>query len=267
MIDPISAVTHPDPYPYYAQLPPFYRDETIGMWVASGDAVARVLTDPAMRVRPPSEQLPEALRGFARLSDGAVHEEARAEIVALIEKLGRRDCRPYTEDDPTKFVFNYPLRFLGIDVDPAVVADYARCIFSGEVPSQIAHGLTRAQLSVFTQTYGATAGLISATLIALARSPNVSVSETIDHVLRFDPPVHNTRRYRADTGEAVLVILVNAPFGAGAHGCPGRELATKIAHAAVTQLLADGFDPTRLNPHPTFRPSANLRIPNLELIR
>jgi hypothetical protein len=35
--DAIAAVTHPDPYPYYADLvrrSPLYRDDTLGLWVA-----------------------------------------------------------------------------------------------------------------------------------------------------------------------------------------------------------------------------------------
>ena len=46
--DPIAAVTHADPYPYYADLvakTPVYRDEALGIWVASSaDAVTGVLT-------------------------------------------------------------------------------------------------------------------------------------------------------------------------------------------------------------------------------
>jgi hypothetical protein len=37
--NPIAAVTHPDPYPYYAKLlaeKPFYYDLELEMWVASG---------------------------------------------------------------------------------------------------------------------------------------------------------------------------------------------------------------------------------------
>jgi hypothetical protein len=36
--DPLAAVTHPDPYPYYADLVahrPLYCDATLGLWVAS----------------------------------------------------------------------------------------------------------------------------------------------------------------------------------------------------------------------------------------
>jgi len=37
---PLAAVTHADPYPYYASLVaqrPFYRDDALGLWVASSN--------------------------------------------------------------------------------------------------------------------------------------------------------------------------------------------------------------------------------------
>ena len=46
--DPIAAVTHHDPYPYYAHLVSeraFHRDDSLGLWVAtSAQAVTAVLT-------------------------------------------------------------------------------------------------------------------------------------------------------------------------------------------------------------------------------
>ncbi|WZB70608.1 hypothetical protein WJ968_35155 [Achromobacter xylosoxidans] len=55
--DPIAAVTHADPYPYYAALArerPLYRDDTLNLWVASSpQAIAQVLAHPAARVRRP----------------------------------------------------------------------------------------------------------------------------------------------------------------------------------------------------------------------
>ena len=63
--DPIAAVTHADPYPYYAALArerPLYRDDTLNLWVASSpQAIAQVLAHPAARVRPPAEPVPRGL--------------------------------------------------------------------------------------------------------------------------------------------------------------------------------------------------------------
>jgi hypothetical protein len=65
--DPIAAVTHPDPYPFYADLAvrrPLYRDEALWLWVASSAAVVTaVLTSDLCRVRPPAEPVPAALLG------------------------------------------------------------------------------------------------------------------------------------------------------------------------------------------------------------
>ncbi|QOT79896.1 cytochrome P450 [Cupriavidus basilensis] len=84
--DPLCAVTHPDPAPYYRTLAaqrPFYRDEALGLWVAAGAAeVQAVLTHPACRVRPPAQAVPPALAGspagalfggLIRMNDGDWH--------------------------------------------------------------------------------------------------------------------------------------------------------------------------------------------------
>ncbi|WP_446904104.1 cytochrome P450 [Burkholderia sp. YIM B11467] len=82
--DPIAAVTHRDPYPYYAALvdgPPLAFDATLGLWVASrAAAVTAVLGHPVCRVRPLDAPVPPALRGttagalfgeLVRMNDGA----------------------------------------------------------------------------------------------------------------------------------------------------------------------------------------------------
>lgn len=84
--NPIAAVTHDDPYPYYRQLReqrPVYFDEGLKLWVASSHAVMdEALHHLALRVRPPAEPAPQALLGSAggevfaqlvRMTDGAFH--------------------------------------------------------------------------------------------------------------------------------------------------------------------------------------------------
>jgi cytochrome P450 len=100
VLDPIAAVTHPDPYPYYASLvaeAPLYRDEPRGLWVASGAAhVTAVLTSERCRVRPAAEPVPAALVGspagdvFARLvrmNDGPPHEMAKPAVATALHGL------------------------------------------------------------------------------------------------------------------------------------------------------------------------------------
>jgi cytochrome P450 len=84
--DAIAAVTHPDPYPWYAVLrqgPALIYDEGLRLWVASRAEVVRdVLANPALRVRPAAEPVPRAIAGtpagelfgrLVRMNDGAPH--------------------------------------------------------------------------------------------------------------------------------------------------------------------------------------------------
>ena len=75
--DPLAAATHPDPYPYYADLVarrPLYRDDGLGLWIAaSAAAVTAVLTSEHCRVRPAAEPVPGALVGFLEFEDRKEH--------------------------------------------------------------------------------------------------------------------------------------------------------------------------------------------------
>jgi cytochrome P450 len=99
-MDPITAVTHADPYPYYADLVarrPLHRDATLGLWVAAGAAaVTAVLTSGACRVRPAAEPVPRALVGspagdvfghLVRMNDGATHLRLKPGVAARVAAL------------------------------------------------------------------------------------------------------------------------------------------------------------------------------------
>lgn len=88
--DPVAAVTHADPYGYYAQLragPPLVWDARLGLWVASrAEVIQALLLEPALRVRPVSEPVPVAIAGqpagelfgyLVRMNDGPVHTTQR----------------------------------------------------------------------------------------------------------------------------------------------------------------------------------------------
>ena len=99
-IDPIAAVSHPDPYPYYAAL----RAESGLHWFAdrklwalvSAPLVTAAFNIAQAKVRPPSEPIPAFLEGtragdvfgrLARMSDGPPHAEARDRTMRLMRKL------------------------------------------------------------------------------------------------------------------------------------------------------------------------------------
>ncbi len=158
-------------------------------------------------------------------------------------------------------------------------------------------------IGLLLQPYEATAGLIGNTLLALAAHPEIHervradpghLAAVIQEVLRFDPPVQNTRRFVAQAGDvagremregdAVLVVLAAAgrdpavfrdpqrfdparsdrrlfTFGAGVHACPGASLAATIARAGIEQALAAGVDPGPLAAAVSYRKSGNVRLP------
>lgn len=85
-MNPIQAVTHENPYPYYASLragAPLHRDAELGLWVASSAAAAaEVLASPDFLVRPRNEHTPRTIAGTAagdvfarlvRMNDGEAH--------------------------------------------------------------------------------------------------------------------------------------------------------------------------------------------------
>lgn len=117
--DPLEAVAHPDPYPYYAALArerPFYHDDRLGLWVAAGpQAIRAVLTCPAARVRPPGEPVPAALGAgpaaqmfgrFIRMNDGAVHERLKPMLTAYLTQRTAADLAepawPAIGNDPAQ---------------------------------------------------------------------------------------------------------------------------------------------------------------------
>lgn len=180
--DPIAAVTHPDPYPYYADLvarKPLYRDAALGMWVASSaDAVTAVLTSDLCRVRPPTEPIPAALRGssagevfrhMVRFNDGAGHCPFKGAVSTVLgeiaatraaERSGRWARSLADEIEPTRdpgrlsrFAFHLPIyvaaSLLGIPDDllprtAAWVGDFARCLAPGSGPEEVARGTVAA---------------------------------------------------------------------------------------------------------------------------
>ncbi|MDQ2956504.1 MAG: cytochrome P450 [Actinomycetota bacterium] len=151
-------------------------------------------------------------------------------------------------------------------------------------------------IGFLSQTYDATAGLIGNAIVALAREGRPAELEPfVREVARHDSPVHNTRRFatlafdyagcQVEQGESLLLVLAAAnrdgsvnpepasfrtdrstpvlfTFGAAGHGCPGEELAVRIATAAVEQLLEAGIEPAQLcGSGVGYRPSGNIRTP------
>ena len=360
---PVDAVTHADPYPYYAALVaerPLYRDDALGLWVASSAAAVRaVMTSEQCRVRPATEPVPKALVGspageifgqLVRMNDGATHLRAKLAVSGHLASLdpakivehGAACARRLAEEiQPAAdgqgladFAFRLPTyvvaSLLGFTPERLPqLAEWTLDFVSGLAPAAPAEQLERGKaaagrlaemfvahlgrpgldphvanrIGYLSQACEATAGLIGNTLVALGRHPDARarvatergfLTAVIREVVRHDAPVQNTRRFVVEEGaiagqamregDAVLVVLAAAnrdpaantdaarfdplrkerqayTFSLGPHACPGEMLATLIAQAGVEQLLAAGVQPERLVGTVSYRPSANLRIP------
>ena len=100
-VDPVAAVMHADPYPFYAQLragPPLMWNEKLRVWVASrADVIASVLlAHGALRVRPAAEPVPRAIVDspagevfghLVRMNDGAAHQAHRPALQRALAGL------------------------------------------------------------------------------------------------------------------------------------------------------------------------------------
>jgi cytochrome P450 len=175
--DPIAAVIHPDPYPYYEGLvasKPIYRDETLRLWVASSAAAVRaVLTSDLCRVRPPSEPIPRALLGspvasifghLVRWNDGEQHGPCKQAVQACMQSIEERstvelgrtwarfllgESRPQTASRLQDFAFHLPVyviaSLLGVPQEElhhtAVrVSEYVRGLAPASTPAQVEQG-------------------------------------------------------------------------------------------------------------------------------
>ncbi|WP_158244269.1 cytochrome P450 [Trinickia dabaoshanensis] len=177
-----------------------------------------------------------------------------------------------------------------------------------EASEELPNALVSNLLGLFSQTFEATAGLIGNGIVTLATHPELiarlqaspaDIDAFVREVARFDPAVHNTRRFARELicmdgatlqpGDAVLVVLAaasrdeasfHAPerfmldrpehalpgFGAGRHACPGEAIARTIASGVLAALVTGGFDFADPALRWSYQPSSNGRIPRFNFI-
>jgi cytochrome P450 len=170
---------------------------------------------------------------------------------------------------------------------------------AGFEPAQV----TANAIGFLMQTFDATAGLIGNGFLALQRFAAPPAIRDwpafLAEVLRYDPPVQNTRRFATHYFEiggqtilaeqTVLLVLAAAnrdpalnpdpesfrpnrldrqlmTFGHGAHLCPGNLLAVTAASSALTALWSkwrDSDSARQLAETTIYRPLPNARIPEV----
>ncbi len=298
--DPYQAVTHADPYPYYASLCArggLQRIPGFEPWIAADAATVRaVLTSEACRVRPQAEPVPPHLLGSAsgalfgrlvRMNDGApstVVKQALASalptVMRSVDAESRRwSARLFSEPRlsllPEKalqlpvFVLGSLLGFPEDSLEQSVreVDAYVRSVTWPELSTEGALGAARLvervtaclqakprapellgafssrmreqggplealvpnAVGLLTQAYEATAGLLGASLLALARMPALreqlargecSIDDVVREAARHESPIQNTRRFvharatvanqELEAGATVVVVLAAA---------------------------------------------------------
>lgn len=228
--DPVAAVTHPDPYPYYAGLVaerPFDRDAGLGLWVAAGAAaVTAVLTSELGRVRPTAAPVPRALVGspageifrqLVRMNDGAAHLRLKPGVSAKVAMLdpGRIAeqagawARHLADDRLADFAFRLPTytiaALVGVPADALApttvwVGDFVGCLAPTATPEQIERGK-------------AAAGELTRLFCALLRRDEL------------DATVANTIGYLSQGYEATAGLIGNTLVALGRH----PELRARLA--------------------------------------
>jgi cytochrome P450 len=239
MTSPIEAVTQPDPYPYYAQLVaerPLHFDPVLQLWVASSaDAVTAVLSQPAVRVRPPSEPVPGAIVGTAagdvfgslvRMTDGALSRRLK-EIVS--DALGSVDprrtmttaarcagasLRSGAEPDFADLMFRVPSQVIaslcglddGLDEEAATLAaDFVYCLSAAATPEQLAASARAAErLQTLMKPSGESTGLLDE-LVQAARRADWHES---------GPLIANAVGFLSQTYDAVAGLIGNTLLSA-----------------------------------------------------
>jgi cytochrome P450 len=188
---PLAAVTSQDPYPYYAALRverPLYRDEALGLWVASSArAVTAVLDSPLCRVRPKAEPVPKALLGTAagclfgsllRMNDGAQHR-------------------------PLKDAFSKTLASLDTTATAALSHRWAQALSADAFTGAATQGLDDFVFALPVAVVASLLGLPEARFEAVAQAVD-------DFVGALAPGASDERLKRASAGATVLLELLAA---------------------------------------------------------
>ena len=275
--NPIAAVTHPNPYPYYAELTartPLYRDETIGLWVAADAAsVHAALTSEHCRVRPPTEPIPPALLGSAageifrhlvRMNDGAGHSPFKQAVAATLAGVdpvlvversadwANTLAHDIAHTDPTgvmDFVFQLPVYILadllGVPSNRLAqtvsrLGDFARCITPSAGLEQLERGKAAA---------GYLIDLFGAVLSQREAGPNNGLLATLaaeaTRVGRKDIniTIANGIGFLSQAYEATAGLIGNALVALGRHGTVREQVATdpSLLRQVILEVLR--YDP------------------------
>ncbi|WP_394773331.1 cytochrome P450 [Flavobacterium sp.] len=154
-------------------------------------------------------------------------------------------------------------------------------------------------IGLFIQSYDAGRGILSNSLLQIIKhktfADKAEIEKSIIETLRFDPPIHNTRRIANDDiilgntlikkGDSILVVLAaanrdfekfknasnfdinrinnndNLAFGIGGHQCLAKHFSIQIATEALSYLFENYKNITLLENNIKYESLINARLP------
>jgi len=171
-------------------------------------------------------------------------------------------------------------------------------------PDETASLLVSNTIGLFIQSYDAGRGILSNSLLQVINNSSIHrehftskdyVEKNVIETLRFDPPVHNTRRIAGDDifinnkqikkGQSIFIVLAAAnrdpaqfndpniynperpnnaehlTFGIGGHKCPANHLSVKLATETLCYLFERYKTIQLIEKNISYEPIINARLP------
>jgi cytochrome P450 len=256
-VNPVTAVTHADPYAYYAELVssrPCYVDAELNAIVLSGAELVRsALAEPALRVRPLAEPVPAGIADTAagevfgqlvRMTDGPVQHRLKSVVTTALGTLEESRVRDLTDrmaasildrsgslDD---ILFRLPAQVVaalcgltdGADADAArLIGDFVMCLGAGATREQ--------------QAAAAAAAVQLQKLMApqLAPDSHSLLGELVRAAHRADWPqrsalLANAVGFLSQTFDATAALIANTLIALAREGVPSDNLAGFVREVA-----------------------------------
>jgi cytochrome P450 len=256
-VNPVSAVTQPDPYPYYAELvsgrPGYFDDELNAVVLSSADLVGVALAEPALRVRPAAEPVPAGIVGTAagevfsqlvRMTDGTPQRRLKAIVSSAlgtvdeesVRQLAARTAGAIIEDSGSleDILFQLPARVVaglcgltdGADAEAArLIGEFVLCLSATADPAQLAAAATaasRLRELMASQLTEDSDSLLGA-LVRAARRADWA---------RTAPLLANAVGFLSQTYDATAALIANTLVALDREGAPAANLAGFVREVA-----------------------------------
>jgi cytochrome P450 len=261
-LNPVTAVTQPEPYPYYAELvsqrPSFFDEELNALVLSSAGLVRSALAEPMLRVRPVAEPVPAGIVGTAagavfgqlvRMTDGPLQQRLKGIVCAAlgsVDEVRVRQLAGRTTDAILEqagslddLLFQLPARVVaglcgltdGAEAEAArLIGDFVLCLpatATAEQQAAAAAAAERLQELMAAQLADGSSGLL-AELVRAARRADWSQTA---------PLLANAVGFLSQTYDATAALIGNTLVALGREngrreGVPTAELGAFVREVA-----------------------------------